>query len=1807
MPLLRSLARLWTVILAGTALTLTLAVAARLLIPLSPWLPTPTLLSSEPRDGATEVLPRTPIELRFNVPVNRVSVARALRIDPPTPGELRWSDDATRLTFHPLGALTPNVTYTVSIGPGALGRWWQPFEPSASVRFSTAPQPAVVSALPQATGVAADSALAVIFSQPMVAPERVGLPTELPQLSLDPPVSTRALWLDQRTLLLRPTAPLAPATRYEARIDASLTDLRGVELGAPFSWSFTTGWPNIVERSPTDGARWVSPRTPLTLRLSPPLDEGLLAQTLQIEPAISGELATAQIGATQVITFTPQDGWAYGTSYTVRLVEPPGSELGAPPVEPWSFEIEPAPRLVAVFPGQGQLLAPGQPIRLVFSTPMDEAALRAGISVEPPVDELPLQVSETEVRLTPALRPSTLYTITVAADTPDRSGEPLSAPAIVRLRTTPAPPALRAPEAFAGLVTLPVSQTATVELETTNLSALELSLYQLDQATLLRALELRPEERRDFQPERYGQLLARRWRVERNEPLDQPAPLTLPVGLTDGEPLAPGAYLLRAESPEGPRSDLLLLVSGVRLTLRQGPTSALIWATDSATGDPVPNLPVALYRGAALVARGSTGPDGTWTQPIAPGAEPLLAIAEAGGPALVRGDWLAEAPPAPPAYSSLLFADQLAYRPGETVRLSGLARLHTSDGRLAMPAPDAICRLQLRSASGAIIVPGASCAIDPATGRVSGELTLTQRLTPGEYQLAALIGDGGTTLPLRIEGPPAAPSTLDLAAALTPSQELRASISRAGLPLAGAPVSWTLRLEPLAPPQAPEGYTLGRVELAEPITLEGQSVTDEQGSFLTDSLAELRGATGLRYRLQATVVEGNGDVAVAVAEGRVPPATRLAALRLPSRLVPSDQRSLVELLALDIDGQPVAGTQIIVEVFPLGATDEPPLLVRQATTDATGRSSVQLVQLRPGEYEVVATIGDGPPAQERLWVYGARFAGWSVADGEVAVVAERDSYRPGEVATLLVAAPIVQGSLLLTTEQGELLSAEVRTLRAGQVITLPITADMAPGVSIGALVAAGDELRHGATSLRVVGDPAPLQVRLNAGPGEFLPSASAAITITTADGSSPALADLLVTIAPLREGPLGDAADSLAPFEPRPPAPFTTALLAPESPEGPTGAPPPGRTPAQPTGAALALDTGAGGPGTVVARVPLPAEAGRWRLTAYATSGAERIAAASTLITTSLPLAYDVAGPPALRPGDQAMIALELRNTSAVTRSVRATVEATGLNIGGAEERQLSLPPGGAQRLSWMVEPTAGAEQATLRVRVETPGLQQTTSRSIPILQEQEQDERGATIVAAGPLATELALSAPPTGTLRVALAPSLRAALADQAEAIAARANPSVEDAASLALIAAELARSGDAAEQEHWGRFAREALADLDALQNADGGWGWWAGAPSQPFTTAFALEAQAAARAALGESRPASLRAIGYLSRATPLADANTRAYVTYALARAGRADMGPADLADAQLDADGLAFLAMALPPSEATPLIERLRELATREPAAAGEPATVLWTADGSAGLPRSPTAVTAAAAQALAARRPSDSNLPGAERTLLAAWGVDGWATSYEAARVAAALLDDAPAPEGGPRRLLLDGRPLLGDGEPFSTTLRAELPAAGLGARPALRVEAAGSAAYLVAHSVAAPAPASSGGLALHQELVDPASGAPRDAALRPGELVALRVTALVLQPLLRAELELPLPGGLEPLPLSEQGPFAPMGGLAADTHRVTLGAADLTPGVYTYTLMARAVALGSFAAPPAMIRAPYAPEHDVAAQTGIAVTITE
>jgi hypothetical protein len=1328
-----------------------LLLGLRVLLPLFP--PAPALSASTPSDGDANIGPRAKLTLSFSGPMNPRSVERAIVFDPAVDWTPLWSDDRTTLTISPTQSLRPETSYHLTIGTGAHSRTFHALDAPIELRFRTADAPAVVQLLPAdgAAGVPIDSPISIRFSRTIVPTTSLMLPVALSALGFDPPIDGTVTWLDPTTALFRPAAPLRPGTRYHATLAADLTDAAGVQLERPYSWSFSTPAPVVLATWPADGARTVAPTATLALTISQQLDIASVRATLSLSPTATGTLTATNIAdGRQVLTYAPVGGWRPDTTYRVTLAAgatPAAGNLAIVTPVSWSFTTAPRPALTARFPGEGQALPVHQPISLVFNTTMDAASFHDLAQFEPPVDNLRVATTDSEVRIAADFRAATAYTMTLPANLADRNGMPLGQDFRMRFLTAPAAPSLELPEVPAHLAQVAAGRPASLLLRRTNLSSLGFDLYRLDEATTVRTLGFGDGDWAGFQPERYGQPLLRSWRVALADPLNTPAEDRVPLTTDTSEPLPAGAYYLRLRALEGPHADLLLLVARTQLALQTSETEALIWATDSLTGTPVGGLPVALYQGGALTEQGTTDQDGLLRLARAAGSPAASYVALAGGASspgaeppfgAVSGGWGGTEAAERDGHRIFATTDRAAYRPGERVQLAGFVRATTARmGPLAPPHAGETLVIARPLDSGSRIYQRTLKL--GATGVFSDVFALDAQAPAGEYVLAATID--GDLFQTRFVVAPAGPAALDIVVRAPPSipagdpAPLAVEVlTPEGLPVAGATISWTLQATPIALPDV-EGYVFdddddeGAPAPIAPRTGVGQS--DAAGRFtlvISDTATEVP----LRYRFIAGATEPGGGSASA--EGAFIVAPPSVGVRLPSRIFASRRPGSVELLARSPEGQPLASTRVRVEVYrrtwereqATGANGAPQTvwvprdqlaLTRIAVTGVDGKASLALELPASGAYRLRAgvAVSSRPPLNSAitLWATAPGFSAWGeLPGGQPLLIADRDRYRPGETATLLPTVPFAQGTALVTIGTAGGVVSEVRAIRAGEPFTLTIRPDAAADVPVAVLLsrrtagpgaAAPVQPLLATTTLPVEGDGRRLDVAIASDAASYLPGATATLTVTTTDPAGMGVpADIILTISGAGAARQDDVAAAFRAATPQltiAPRPAATPIIRLAVPQGDiSGA----SRPAPTVDWNPALRTGPGGVLTLTVRLPdAPAEL---RALAWA-AAAERFGQAQSTIVVTRPLDLALAMPPRFRAGDTPEIAGRVQNTSSISREVEVSLQATGVEVrpDSALIQKAILGPGEAARFVWPVR-VLDAEMVRLRVSARSAG-----------------------------------------------------------------------------------------------------------------------------------------------------------------------------------------------------------------------------------------------------------------------------------------------------------------------------------------------------------------------------------------------------------------------------------------------------------------------------------------------------------------------
>jgi alpha-2-macroglobulin len=1331
---LRWAGRFWTGILIIIVLLAALLLGLRLLLPF--FAATPALLAATPADGDAGVTPRTRLTLRFDGPMNPRSVERAVMLRPAVAWLPIWTDDRTTLTISPTETLHPDTNYTLTLDTQALSRRFRALDRPIELHFRTAPAPAVMRVLPDdgAADVPLDAPISIRFSRTIVPADALMRPAALPELRFEPPLAGSVTWLDQTTALFRPTTPLHPGTLYRATIDAALSDTAGGQLNRPFTWNFSTSAPAVLDIAPADGAVAVAPRATLAITLSQPLDRDSLRASLLITPSADGDLVLKDLpDGRQLVLFAPFAGWLPATSYAVTLragAVPAGGNLPLLTPMRWSFTTAPQPALTGRFPGEGQTLPPGQEIQLIFNAPIDGDAIRSAIQLTPTADILRITTSDTEVRIAADVRAATPYTITLPATLTDRNGIPLGQTYRLRFVTAPSGPALTLPEAPAHLAQALPGQPASLLIRRINLSALNFDLYQLDEAAVVRTAGFRESDWALFQPERYGQPLLRSWSMLLADPLNQPAEERMSLATNAGAPLPAGAYYLRIRTPEGPRADLLALISRARLTLQSSApvsgTAALVWATDIISGTPIAGQPVALYQSGTQIELSTTDANGlaSFTRAIGAARPDLVALADGGRFGIVSSAWGNTTTAGREQPHLFLTTDRAVYRPGERVELAGFVRVTSAPSGTLGLARAATVSVSVRAPAATGRIAQEELAVS-ATGVFSGGLMLSAGAPPGAYTVIATLDGASAQTNFVVQ--PDMPAPL-LIAVQTPNPPLVAGAQTPlevmvhtpeGLPVAGAPISWTLDAERTPFPVVGD-YTFGDAE-REPIEAAahtGTGQTDADGRFslvISDTLA---GDLPLRYRLRADATEPGGPSASAVGSFLVAPAPIATGARLPSRIFAATKAGAIELLAITPDGQAAPRASLRVEVYrrTWQRREEPGLdgrprivwrptdklaFTRGVDTDQDGSASLPLTLPSGGVYRLhVGTATDIKTTYSAttVWATAPGFTGWGDQPGDLPLlIADRASYRPGETATLLLTTPFPQTPVLITRRATDGLTGEARTIRAGDTFTLTVGPEDAPALALAVLFAGRPPLGTAAAppppllataTLPVRDDRADLLVSIVSDRSAYAPGTTATLTVTTTNAAGVGVpADVIISIAGANAAPQSTIASAslaaatpptiaTAPRNDTPAPSFTAAPPAEHAPD-PVPAPSAYWNPALRTGPS----------GVLTFTLQLPREPTELRALAWAAGPNSASQAASTLLITR-PFTLQIEAPPRFRVGDIVELAARIQSTCPVTQAIQASLASAGVRLldDVAQLQQRTLAPGAMARFTWRAE-----------------------------------------------------------------------------------------------------------------------------------------------------------------------------------------------------------------------------------------------------------------------------------------------------------------------------------------------------------------------------------------------------------------------------------------------------------------------------------------------------------------------------------------
>jgi uncharacterized protein YfaS (alpha-2-macroglobulin family) len=1538
----------------------------------------PRLLEQTPAPGE-ELGVDEAIILTFDQPMDAVSVERAFTVTPALEGSFSWPDAST-LSFVPdPGALTRDVEYTVAVGTEARSQTDLPLAREVSFRQRVIGylEVAGVYPSPDSAEVSPGDQIIVTFNRPVVPltgiAEQAGLPSPL---EITPAVQGQGTWTNTSIYTFTPSAPLAAGQAYAVTVPAGLAS-GTASLEEDYTWSFSVLPPSVDLVTPLPDQSLVDPRTTVVLSFPQSMDRTSVSDRFRVVLKADGSEISGRINwQGDTLRFVPEGPLDRGAEYTVVLDAGATVSAGGASIEQdqlWSFTTAPLPRVTSLNPRDGAVKVDlyGS-LQIVFSAPMEPEITVSALAITPTVRTYTYwQQDQTELWVSWSLAPSTRYTATLGTSAEDLFGETIDEPITWSFDTRAREPSISLlTEGSIGMYS--AYKDTEIDIQHVNISRIDMDLFALS----IEELVLLTREGGWPDWDRFTVPSASRiasWTVEAEAHLNSQEILTSALPADAASPLEPGIYLLVAKAPEVSRPErYAFVVSPYNVTLKSTADQALVWVTDLDSGDPVGDVGIALYDfDGGLAQEGRTDDDGLvmLEMPVQERWESVTVLAQSGKAiGAVVSNWSDGITPwdfelsvawETTSYRTHLWTDRRIYRPGQPVYYKGIVRLD-DDGLYSLPEAGTNVEASLMDSQGRTVWDDELALGE--LGSVDGEIALSDSASLGTYALVFNIGEEYFQTSFEVaeyRAPEFTVSVTTNAPEYVNGDVMQIAVDSSfffGGPVSGASVRWRVFGDSYYFDRwMGEGrYSFGEYDFYDPqanpsdigLLTEGAGETDAEGHFAVEVPAQLEGSNSRRFTVQVSVVDLNNQEVTGEASAVVHAGAVYIGLNSDRYVGTAGEAIEIGLLSTDTQGQPKGRTSIDVTVAReewysvqkrsedggylwQNEVRETPVHTVTLRTNTAGTARIDWTPPEGGTYRVLAQASDSQGNTVRsalyLWVSGTTFVNWGRENNyRITLIADQESYAPGDVASILVTSPY-EGPVnaLLTIERGGILEYRRIALKSNsELLKVPIEREFAPDVFVGG--AGGDDnepgYRVGMVMLPVSTAQRELNVEITPDQTEaYQPGDQAQFDIRATDYQGNAVrAELTVQLVDLAVETLigGTPPSILDSFYRERGLAVTTALSLvrlhiPEEPsgEGKGGGGDGGGDYLRTEFPATALwepSVMTDKDGRASVSVTLPDNLTTWRLTAQAATADTLVGVGQEDIISNLQLMVRPALPRFLVIGDQPQLGTVIHNNTDEGLEIRVRAESEGLELEQTEQT-LVLDAGQRIDLYWPAT-VIGLDQITVTFAAESGTLHDAVRTTIPVYHATTPEVVGTSGVLADAQTEVIRVPAaadPEQGGLTVNLEPSLAAATQEGLRYLESYPYDCIEQTVSrflpnLATYRAltQLGLERPALEAPLSQQIAT-ALQRVYALQELDGGWGWWSNGESMPTLTGYVLFGLAQARDAGYVVDEAVIeRAIEFLYRyldaslAVTRDDYDTRAAVLYALAEAGQGDLGRA---------------------------------------------------------------------------------------------------------------------------------------------------------------------------------------------------------------------------------------------------------------------------------------------------------------------------
>ena len=1093
-----------------------------------------SLISRSPETGE-ELAIDGAIALTFDRPMDRASIEAGWSISAAdgtplvVPGMFEWPEDRT-VRFVPEASWARDAVYVVTISTDARGIDGEPLGDAISFSFRTVGYLEVTQVIP-ADGtydVAADSTVLVIFNRPVVPLTAVSDPgfEALPDpLRFEPEVAGSGEWLNTSIYVFTPDAPLRGGTTYTAIVPAGLTDTTGGIVANDVTWRFTTERPDIVWTSPYDGEELVPIDAEIRIEFNMPIDlESARERFVLRTTGLLGSLLSRRVDGLleadgSALVFTPSEPLAFDQAYAATLDAGVIAREGGWGMEEsidWSFRTVPLPRITGTSPKDGDRAAyPYTSFLIHFNAPIDPDTVMDHVSIEPQPDPEDLYGYFRTWDLTYVLqfgaRPSSRYTVRIRPGIADPYGNEIGQSVAVTFETDALDPTawLHVPGRVG---TTSTHQPARIFIGHRNVDSVTLTLTRIDLDEYSAAID----DWYRYDPPAEDQV--RRWTVPVSSELNEIGYTPTDL-LADGGALEPGIYVVDLRGGDFSWNSWqhrhLLVASPANLTIKTSADETLVWATDLATGDPIPGLILRAFDGTGeAIDAAITDRDGLATFP---GSDDYdwrgLTIAGLFPFTLASTQWddgistweFGLSYEGESTSRAHVETDRPIYRPGQTVHFRAVLR-DESDAAYSVP---------MASSADVTVWDAAWNLLHEETveldrfGTLSGDLSLEDGAALGTYwiEISAEGHFSSHTFQVAAYRPPEFEVDVTPAARETAAgQSIDVAIELAyffGGPVAGQDVDWRVfsqsyRFSPSGfgqytfadndDPWYGWGWWWASPDSPSPI-LDGSGTTDASGRLVIELPEDIATRTadldetvsGSRtVTIEATALGNDGQTlssrdSIVVHAGDF--YIGLASARSIGR---AGDPMTIDLVTVDWLGERVANRALRYEVVRrewenVFEEDEAgggrwtwtktdiEIDRGDVATDENGAGLLTFTPPEGGTYKVLAIGEDAAGRVVRssrfVWVTGPETVSWRRSnDDRISLISDKTEYLVGETAEILIPSPFEGPQwALVTVERAGILTREVVRLESNSATySLPITDAHIPNVYVSVVLVQGE-------------------------------------------------------------------------------------------------------------------------------------------------------------------------------------------------------------------------------------------------------------------------------------------------------------------------------------------------------------------------------------------------------------------------------------------------------------------------------------------------------------------------------------------------------------------------------------------------------------------------------------------------------------------------------------------------------------------------------------------------------------------------------